>query len=286
MYTNVRPYVFLIPTVCSAKNAANEYIGLCGWNTGSGEDKGRLETDVIDKIKTIGNQDLQVRLTRMIIAIKQCIAKDGSRKLDVETDKNTLRVFVAPEFYFRPPQKDLLTGEAYSRKDADKLYDFLGWFFKKYAFIMKNWLVLCGTVLYNDQEGVLFPTKFVQNDLLAFEINNNSDVKPRRIKKACVSDKDGIDGQYVPPKYIRRSEENIRNHYFIDQKLFVEICLEHNLDETIMQYAKKKGLAGDIKRHVITAGGMPIQEKNCAYNTDIIRSDGMLRGTREKMVDY
>jgi hypothetical protein len=81
------------------------------------------------------------RLASVVDLAEQLVPRGANEKTD------TLKIFMAPEFYFRPKQyDDRYKYNVYPEPHAEAIFDQLSTMFTDSAF--KNWLVVAGTVLW------------------------------------------------------------------------------------------------------------------------------------------
>ncbi|HEX8112645.1 MAG TPA: hypothetical protein VF516_33170, partial [Kofleriaceae bacterium] len=108
--------------------------------------------DLIGDLKTndgwlsdIKNADMKKRLARLIGVVEQAHALQGQQ---VSNDQTTLKVFLVPEFYFRPTA-DQGVQSSYSDAERDALVKVLDRYVKAERF--KHWLFVFGTVIWQIQ---------------------------------------------------------------------------------------------------------------------------------------
>jgi hypothetical protein len=224
--------------------------------------------------------DMKVRLTRLLMAIEYSVFIDSTVS---QANTPDVRIFVAPEFYFRPPAGPKADCGEYSYNEYVALRDFLlneyfSRFREYHGYDLCNWLFLCGTCVYNATSNFPGVGKQLWNMMLAYTMDATGRAAMQPFRKLCTSHIDGIataeDVNWVMQTQLcYLSEVEILEHYFPSFRVFVEICLEtcHGLWRNVWQ-------GGAVGAHVVSAAGMPldgVQYKN-GPNAVLIRNDGML----------
>lgn len=278
MYTNYRGYLFNTYTACWSYKppVPTKANAVCrsGWDTGLGGNlDATLSQNIVALLANITNNDLRVKAERLLIAVEQSISYDDLLPGSV-TDANTLRIFVAPEFYFRSSNKSTWNRE-YSSPEFYSLITVLREFFSNYSNYhggrkLKNWLFLCGTCVYRIVQGR------DANQMPVYGFNSNGNLTSRLIRKMYTSNIDGISpffdyNNVINPVF---TPFDTKMHFLEEFSVFVEICLEHRL--SVMVNAKNNDRTMKIRCHVISAAGMDIIHGNTIGNTLVFRNDGML----------
>jgi hypothetical protein len=273
-----RAYCFVVPTAAGMVDTNV----ISGWDTGAITRTPGVPDDVVRWIDTLRVcDDLKVRLKRLLIAIEKSIDDDGHRH---QPNAAVQRVFVAPEFYFRPLGSNGIFAGEYTLDEYNTLSAFLYLYFSGYSEMHRgrtidNWLFLCGTCVYNS--AAPGAPKKIKNSMPAFLVKGGV-VLRQEVRKLCTSGIDGIshgndfNTQRQGELGVVRDSELIA-HYFIGFNLFVEICLES--DRSLMKtYWVRQPDVGKVDAHVVCAAGLPYNDIK-TYDDSLavlIRNDGML----------
>ena len=279
-----RAYCFVVPTAAGTEDYLYGEDGpvMCGWDTGTITDETGLPSKVRQAIadNTGMNDDMKTRLKRLLMAIEKSVEEDLKFSQGNCPD---IRIFVAPEFYFRPPKSPTEACGEYTNAQFIALSNFLEDYFVRFKYYhddersISNWLFLCGTCVYNlgsDVPGL----RLLFNSMLAYAVDTTGTAIAQPFRKLCTSHIDGIDDkedinweQQNQLCYYNVSE--ITAHYFPSFHVFVEICLE-----TSLGLWKNEWQGGAVEAHVISAAGMPMDDiTNKDGSTAVrIRNDGML----------
>ena len=282
MYPHCRGYMFCVPTDSLVQvtylGDDKRFSSVTGWSTGQGS--GNLPRGLTDYIGSrITNEDMKIRLFRLLEAIEISIKYDNEIEAGngKSKDGTVLRIFVAPEFYFRPAMRCEDLGGTYTKTEFLALFDVLKYCFENYdtwgkgTKPLRDWVFLCGTCVLNESDKRLM----MRNTMPAYEIDKKGKVYPREISKMAISNIDGM------PSYFSFTSSNsalVKNHFFSKLGLFVEICLEHGLGVLVnSKYLKSTKVA------VICAAGMPYKKESMKKNVLVYRNDGMRYINRELM---
>lgn len=239
--------------------------------------------------------DAQVRVERLIGAMLRARSQLGP------SDSNqTLKVFIAPEFYFRPNNTDF----AYSLSEYRAIKDVLRQTITADAGF-DHWLVIPGTIIWKQtgtdtgrrKMDVSDPTHSVYfNTALYIKKSNNPKLKSSRvIEKVKASHIDGIPAKRFSgsnvnppdvfaaseefPKYLDRAHLDKHALKVCGLKIGVEICYEHYLQllrAVLEGQYKGFGSAPEFDLQLLTAGGMDCMPRSIAAKVHgfVFRSDG------------
>lgn len=299
MYTNCRAYFFKVPTYCAGKKNGMKK-SMCGWDTGESNFESKLKIpntadlnfELIQMIEKHFNSDqngknIKNQVARLIEAIQISFEKEST----LINDKTTLKIFVAPEFYFRYRGPDGNQVTEYSGKEFNMLYNFFNEFFEKLSTIYSefdicNWIFLCGTCVYDINSVYSSNFKPRVNVMPIFTIDCEGKINKRIIRKIYTSNMDGISG-YMDFNTLKPFSETRKNpligvdHYFEKFNLFIEICLEARLG-----LFGKTACASNVFFHVISAAGMPLYNITTKSSVkSIIRNDGVASSEMLSFVD-
>lgn len=248
--------------------------------------------------------DAKVRIQRlvgvMLKAAEYISATDSSK---------TLKVFIAPEFYFRPPNSEV----AYTMDEYRRIKSVLRSTIDNYkAFV--NWLIVPGTIMWIMDKGDASKSKRAIDPKSTKVIYFNTSLYIKRysnpfkspeskvIEKYEASQIDGLPlDQSAPKEYPKyQSPAKVRKHLFTlnGVKFGLEICLEHGYgapdpskkDPGYSVRILKKYIAGNpesdyadgVDLHLLTAGGMPLNPESVVSKTNgyIFRADGYVSPTK------
>jgi hypothetical protein len=213
-------------------------------------------------INSIKDADLKARLIRFIYVINQAYAYSVYKY-----DDKCLKLFIAPEFYFRPNNSDL----AYSYSEYEQFVKVVPQTLNVDG--LEHWLFICGTIMYK-YHSRWWGKDYIFNVAPVFKGHDPS--FKRLIEKIHTSRIDGV------PKLMKpeNAYSSIRDTWYYkrwystdrvlsDYKLGIEICLEHGKG-VLATSGKEK----DINIHVIVSAGMTIVENNIATQKYVFINDG------------
>ncbi|WP_326952803.1 hypothetical protein [Amycolatopsis sp. NBC_01286] len=275
-YTHFRYIAYEVPTATNRTDIAGPTLaglppgGLC---------------DAIPDIPVAGPRgttaDWFVRLRRLAAVVH--IAQMNVRDTD---DPSTLKVFVAPEFYFRPA--DPATHHTYSTEEYLATWDALDRMF--HAVRLKNWLIVPGSVLWHSDTMVHGQRTFYNS---VWHMRGGVGTgEARRIEKRLPSGLDGIPMAFAVGKTAElqaayAEKELVRERLFevdANTTVGVEICLDHAGSVQVLKktLAERQGdptdswKRGGPSLHVLTAGGMPIVPGSVVARPGgyLLRNDG------------
>ncbi|WP_370962212.1 hypothetical protein [Amycolatopsis sp. cg9] len=225
--------------------------------------------------------DWFIRLRRLAAVVNIAHANVGSAD-----DADTLKVFVAPEFYLRPatPQTD----HTYPEEQFPPLWDVLERMFRTAR--LKHWLIVPGSVLWHSK--MLGENQPIYYNSVLYVRGGVGGGEAGRIEKKLASSMDGVPTRYAVGNV---SEPLMKKAYteaaFLRERLFeidgnatfgLEICLDHRLKVLKQTLADRQAdVADSWKRggpalHVLTAGGMPLNPESVAARPGgyVLRNDG------------
>lgn len=218
---------------------------------------------------------------------------------------NTLKVFVVPEFYFRPPETagDEYLNDTYPNRQKNQILNTLNDMFRHDDFT--DWLFVCGTVMANTEEGASAiaaqPTTLYTNT--AILVSGGPLGLLHVVEKKVPSHIDGVpqarfsDGSTEaagpgndPKLKLFYGDWPERKRHIVDfsgVSVGLEICLDHANDPRYRvlrsvvqdwksQPTEKKQQRG-VQLHILTAGGMPGNLKSVAARAGgyLLRNDGL-----------
>ncbi|MEJ8848335.1 hypothetical protein [Variovorax rhizosphaerae] len=241
--------------------------------------------------------DARIRLKRLAAAVKSA---SNNLKKGVKDAPNVLKVFVVPEFYFRPSGTRHCT---YSYDDATRLFEQMDVMFVDPEF--KDWLFVLGTVMWHMDEKRHWDEETQQwvegkahyRNSAVYVRGNQAPDSLRIIEKEVPSRLDGVPNPYVNDGagYDPSTQQVFTDWLFRKSHVFdvggvtcgLEICLDHaysNHDPIGGNHRVLKNVlrdwpvvpAPDVKLHVLTAGGMKIAPQSVAAMPSgfILRNDG------------
>ena len=200
--------------------------------------------------------DLQAKIERMTNSIY--FAKEKLKTLHLDKPE-VLKVFIVPEFYFRPGNRK---SGGYTEEESDAITQYL---YNHMVNIYPDWFLLGGTIIFNKKEDVIVKQKSLTSKVgitaankkqvhnLGFSIFGGSSKlngKGKRIKnwtlskmeKAYASAIDGIAVDEAAQTYNAETMlgiDNFKHHIqeVAGVKIAMEICLEHQMSFLKNAYA-------------------------------------------------
>jgi hypothetical protein len=245
--------------------------------------------------------DARIRLKRLAAVVG--MAYNRVQEAEWGDNANTLKVFLVPEFYLRPPSSigPDYVGNTYPRGVGMQIFGALDGMFQDKIFA--NWLFVCGTVLFNTHDDPMaaplyFNTAVVVKGgqsqglrLVEKRVPSNIDGVPQvmfaGVSKAGGPGNDPRVGPYLE-KWNQR-KDHVMN--FGGATVGVEVCLDHGdsqrvLRRVVRDWPKNEvASAGsqdvfaraDVQIHILTCGGMGLKPQSVAakLNGYVVRNDGM-----------
>ncbi len=225
-----------------------------------------------------GDADVFSRVQRFLTALELAATTIKYRK-DLKKD-GVLNLFVAPEFYFRPPEEPRSYTEDMYRSIAEVLMETIG-----QAEALEHWLVVPGTIMwtqqYTDIDYLENTSKRVLIDQNStYVINGGVELRGgQKVDKYTPSQIDGLPSQRLAndekmdgiefegdwlyrAEFMKRKDiwPSFSDHIvsFGGVKIGVEICKDHGVLKT---YPKT---TGDISAQLVVACGKPLSPANAA----------------------
>jgi hypothetical protein len=228
--------------------------------------------------------DSRIRLRRLaglVQAAKQKMPGDSP---------NTLKIFMAPEFYFRP---NAGVHNTYTREESLNLIEQLRTLFQDPAYA--DWLIVPGSMAWNQpSDGAPGNVIFFNT---TFAIKGGPEGPFHYVHKREISGIDGLPWESaaildsgVRPLLTAWSEQK-QNLFRLDQlQLGIEVCLDHLDDDRFrvlkrVRYAWRNRLpfsnSGAVDLHLLTCCGMPVNPNSVAARKggQILRVDGHPQGS-------
>ena len=223
----------------------------------------------------------------------------GSGDEDADDENElVLNIFMAPEFYFRPPSTAGSNYESntYPMDHALQIIGQINTMFMDPRF--KNWLFVLGTIAWNWELPFGGPRLYGNS---AVYVRGNKTDGLGIIEKCTPADNDGFPNPYQTQIVARRQMQAFYQEWALrKQRVFdidgigcgLEVCLDHQLQEGVAGVLKhvlslwqeKEGTEAtmpQLKLHLLTAAGMNIQEISVAAVTRgyILRNDGLAKSS-------
>jgi len=284
-YTSFRFIAYEVPT------ATNIY----GPPVVSGFDAG-LDCAAVARIPVDDNTpaDARARLRRLAAVVDRAattLVEKTQYQKALRDKPDTLKIFMAPEFYFRPPLKANPTeyiNETYSYDDAVKIFEELNVMFRHADF--KDWLIIPGTVMWNWKDDQAPQGRLYRNS--ALYIRGNKEEGLRLVEKAVPSRIDGVPNPFDDPAklYDPHFQEVFEHWHLRKDRVFeidgiwcgLEVCLDHGsrrvLKTVLSNWSTYESApCPDLCFHLLPAGGMPLVPRSIAAkeNGYILRNDGL-----------
>lgn len=290
-YTHFRYIAYEVPTAVQDKNAV-----FSGFNPGS-------PCAAVPRIPVANipdGADAKNRLLRLASVVDKAATWVNQAGGD---NRNTLKIFVVPEFYFRPPNSFARRDcpyNTYSYDEAVQIFDELNHLFVHADF--SDWLIVAGTVMWHwnntddeqpgpnpnpnqpDPNGLYVPsdpTGRVYRNSAVYIRGGRAD-SLRIIEKDVPSGIDGVPNPYAPKRdayddhFVKTFEDwdLQKQHVFEvgEVRCGLEVCLDHSdeaghrvLKTVIRKWRKRENAAPPaLDLHILTAGGMPIEKGSVA----------------------
>lgn len=217
MYTHVRYICYQCPTIGISNSES-----ISGHGISPGSISGDLPTlkGNVEKL----SDDAKIRIQRFISVLEYAFQEMD----ELGSHGPTLKVFTAPEFYFRPKISGVAEKNVYTKEQFEAIYDVLQYTIlgeagahSKY----QNWLILAGTVIWKDGDKFkntcisLYGGKWIKK-----EDGNFLD-----LNKAQPSTIDGVPTDSRTPHFKSDSDQLAHIQPVAGLNVGVEVCLEHAL---------------------------------------------------------
>jgi hypothetical protein len=258
-------------------------------------------------ITNITNLDARNRVARFYDVLERARAQVTAPMMG--DDKYTLKIFMAPEFYFRPTTAGSTTvpqGPSYTYQEYKEIKTALRTLINKSDFI--NWLVIPGTIMWSGS-GIIGKRPTTGGDTVYFNTAlymkvGNVKFGSQVIEKEQSSHIDGLPtgrhSRVGPPSPTDKATDEIwtiyqttakrRKHIFehYGTHCGIEVCLEHGravlkdiLSDTANWTEGLSRIRKSISLQLIPAGGMTITNGNVAVKNNgyIMRTDGLGNNT-------
>jgi hypothetical protein len=230
-------------------------------------------------------KDARIRLKRL--ASVAFLAKSHVALLG--DNANTLKIFMAPEFYFRPPvtEGSDYTYNSYPRSVYQLIINELGKMFRDAIF--DDWLIIPGTAMMNAK---IHPTSAqIVYFNSCFQIIGGAGAAASGNNLLYIEKKmpSNLDGVPYGPGNDQDARQVFETWAFRKKRVFtvngvrlgLEICLDHGtqvLKRTLSDWSSNEGGINPqpLDLQLLTAGGMPVQTTSVAakLNGYILRNDG------------
>jgi hypothetical protein len=233
-------------------------------------------------VLSLKNDDAQIRVQRLLDVLNWAVETIPHDKIDSpknpdplsNNQSQTLKVFMAPEFYFRA------TADGYTWNTLTNILECLKLAFSDWR--LDHWLIVPGTICthqdpHPDSVGTEEGKRTFFNT--ASVIKGGSKGSMTYVHKERRSDIDGVppslsDGTQDPKfKPLLGSWEEQKQRIFnVDGITFgLDVCLEHltqALKRTVVDWPnKEKGSAPNIDVHLVTSCGMDVKHESVAART-------------------
>jgi hypothetical protein len=283
-YTHFRYIAYEVPTATFQP----------GGNVESGFDAGE-EYQAIGRLPVPDGvpNDARIRLKRLAGVVNFA----ANRIQAFGDNANTLKIFMAPEFFFRPPATlgANYLHHTYPNNDQAKILAALNGMFVHADF--QDWLFVPGTIMWNTSLDTRRATLFFNTVIhirggLQNALNVIEKKQPSGIDGVPVTGAPILDAGY---KIVHQRWQTRKRHVFAvnGTELGLEICLDHLdsgncrvLKTVLSDWEKYQGNNQEISLHLLSAGGMSIQVKSVAarINGYILRNDGLANpGARSEL---
>jgi hypothetical protein len=286
-YTHFRYIAYEVPTVTRDPLSVSNF-AYSGYPPGDA-------CDEVPDMPVLGNErggpgpDWWIRLRRLAAVVNL-----ASQHLpNIGDDDATLKVFVAPEFYFRPAAPTRGMWNSYTKEDKWWIWRALGSMFQNHRYT--HWLIVPGTVVWQELSSMPTHPGEIYYNTVPYVRGGSRDRPVGQIEKYLPSGIDGIPDLSGPAQHPQlcahydRYEIQRRHLFYVGGCLVgVEVCLDHanpygpvlrRLISTTnsMKHVSWKHVPA---LHVLTAGGMPLIPASVAARTGgcFLRNDGIANG--------
>jgi hypothetical protein len=301
-YTHFQLIAYEVPTV--AVPSTSGVPKLSGWAPGQ-------ECDSIGTFPLPPGipDDPRIRLRRLAAVVDQAATAVAGQPA-VRRPDDVLKVFLVPEFYFRPPVTDLdaardwdrRAGNSYAADVAEMVFDALGQMFVDVRF--QHWLIVCGTVMTNSVRHTT--ATYFNTAVIVRGGPQPTRREPLLIEKYLASPIDGVPlldeverladsgrSRYKGPLGTQSLRPLFEDWFTRQGRVMVsdgitfgiEICLDHGssspyrtLRRVLEEWPRMTSRpAPAIDLHVLIAGGMPIHKESVAARSGgyLLRNDGL-----------
>ena len=250
----------LIGYQCTTSKFAKDLSGTCDPAKDNHLIAGMSAVVNIDAIKQLQNVVLRYQATLFAKALYKAYQQINLDTNAALNQPQVLKVFVSPEFFFRPSAKNEQGEYAYTQEERDALFDALNSLPDREKF--KDWVIVAGTVIWGWKNAADANKYYVMNSAF-FKYGAQQNFK--KTTKHEASDDDKIqNNDYKPQNIAAQYHGNIfeawaDNHIQVDQKkLGVEICRDHVnknmiLKKALMNRRKvNEGKNDELTFHILT----------------------------------
>jgi hypothetical protein len=290
-YTHFRLIAYEVHTAAAADNAAV----ISGWSPGT-------ECPAIARVPVPATvpDDARIRLKRLASVVD--LARNQVAAGGRTDNTNTLKIFLVPEFYFRPPASTGAgyTGNTYPLQVNTQMLDALNQMFVAADFA--DWLFVCGTVMWNTLADTLSGGETLYFNTAIVVRGGRTDAL-HVVEKRVPSQIDGVPAPLAPQKFggpyagpgydpkvrlflERWSQRKRRILRFDGIDFGVEVCLDHadhpsfrTLKRVLVDWRANEPVIPPAipKLHLLAAGGMPVEPGSVAAKANgyILRNDGL-----------
>ncbi|NEW06836.1 hypothetical protein GK047_12525 [Paenibacillus sp. SYP-B3998] len=288
-YTHFRMIAYEIPTVTYINNDWPRSI-ISGWDAGQEyQTIGRLPVTAPTAIQA----DARIRLKRLAGVVN--LAWNRLQALGGD-NVNTLKIFILPEFYFRPPATvgADYTNNTYPPLVFSSIFNVLNSMFQHADF--RDWLFICGTALgntisdttvqpiYHNSAAIVRGGPRVIVDRGLTRLAGVHEIIEKRLNSGIDGIVGSVPGMDPGTKQIFEDWRMRRKRVMeIDGvSMGLDICLDHVssvLKQTVADWSSKENGARTpaLKFHLLTAGAMSIRPSDVVAKVGgyVIRNDGL-----------
>ena len=215
-------------------------------------------------VTKITNRKLRMQVTRFAMVLHEAYKAIENHSSRTARMPQVLKIFIAPEFLFRPLTANKYKEYAYTQAERDEFYTAINTLVSKG--FMKHWVVIPGTFLWMWEKPD--DTKAIVMNSSMIKIGGTTSY--RTVTKKNASKEDGIeDAKHKPSNLTVEERETIYNR-FPDRiariggyNLGLEICMDHDLLTMFLKTSAldhRKTVRGfEINFHTVSACGMSTQ---------------------------
>ncbi|WP_160712976.1 hypothetical protein [Chitinophaga solisilvae] len=290
-YTHFRYIGYQVPTVGYGQN------GFLPIAPGDTPDLPANDPVINEILNRVSNQDARCRLARLYMVLLQAY-----QAIQSSDNSNVLKVFLAPEFYFRPyALPNTSDWPAYSYTEYQSLKFSFSLLMEDTRF--NDWLIIPGSIMWQStgtigdrpdtQENVFFNTaicKLFESNYITNEkvVASHIDGLPTKVYRGFPGNNNGVAPSDIWTTYSTQSKKRKHIFNFNGINCGMEICLEHALGVLKKQYSVLNKLVYStppISLQLLVAGGMPIEPDKVAAIPQgyILRTDGLGNGIQVEL---
>ncbi|MDR0493849.1 MAG: hypothetical protein LBH74_09475 [Nitrososphaerota archaeon] len=235
--------------------------------------------------------DLRNRLRRLATVVDSAHTAHQNNPVWVAEEEEVLKIFIVPEFYFRPPMLDYVAFTAYTHNVWNQYRAAIDGLFTDDSF--RNWFFVCGTIVFAGDPDSYSSRNTTCNALVVKQGGPN---RPPAciVQKSATSNIDGMTIYEMPelagvdyknsvPVWSSPINQPHRTLNICGVSIGMEVCLEHSKQVLRRLMVGRRVGTLDICLHLLIAGGMLVNDASVTTRRGkyILRNDGLYQPGRE-----